>query len=634
MKKVIVNYDWRKVEYPKQPDEIVNQVLTEYQNSYDFTTSKRELFQARQKLYMWIKDQQNKIYIRLIFSVIDTLKALYNQDKPVVSFSWRQLWDNELAENINNLARFDYQEMWCEMKKDFIQQHRLFYWVWIEVFDWYDNDTKTPCYKVVNPMCRIPDINYDINYWPRYHWFELQACKSELRKEDWFFNIDELSEWENPSWLNYDKRTAVQYERLLNNDTNSWMLEIYYHYTIIEWKKYLIVLWNNKSTIIKFEEVKPVTKAEIKNCSKVDFPIIVRNYRYLEDDPYWISIPDLLEDKQSMIQLFYNLNRITAEHNAYWDMFMVDDKVIDIKQLQIPTLWPKYIKANLTLNPNPIRAVEKSRVQQSTYDMPWILKQQSSLDVWLDDRSLWVQWDSNITATENQRVQKNANLKLIYWAKLDWIAEKQFWKLWYRFYIEHFRDWSTKSFKLNNKIWSDYFNLKREDFITKENIDLEVITESELEEKKNKERMWLMATINYVLQNPESSKYSKATALRQLAILNWTPREYADIWYPPSIEELRAMWDVELLNNNEEPKEIKDLNEDHWTYIIIYQRAVDTEAKFNAIEKRKQAIMMKGNTVMQPMNVSNGTVTNQVTNNMLQQDNSQPVNATSLSLTQ
>ena len=76
------------------------------------------------------------------------------------------------------------------------------------------------------------------------------------------------------------------------------------------------------------------------------------------------------------------------------------------------------------------------------------------------------------------------------------------------------------------------------------------------------------------------------------------------------------------------------MNEDNWTYIIIYQRAVDTEAKFNAIEKRKQAIMMKGNTAMQPMNISNGTVTNQVTNNMLQQDNSRPANATGLSLTQ
>jgi len=53
------------------------------------------------------------------------------------------------------------------------------------------------------------------------------------------------------------------------------------------------------------------------------------------------------------------------------------------------------------------------------------------------------------------------------------------------------------------------------------------------------------------------------------------------------------MSDIPLLNENEDAKEILDINEDHWTYVIIYQKAQDTEAKFRAIEKRKQAIIMK-----------------------------------------
>ena len=64
------------------------------------------------------------------------------------------------------------------------------------------------------------------------------------------------------------------------------------------------------------------------------------------------------------------------------------------------------------------------------------------------------------------------------------------------------------------------------------------------------------------------------------------------IYYPPSLEELNAMSDLELLNNNEEPKPIENLQEDHRTYIIIYQRAKDTEAKFRAIQKRMEAIRM------------------------------------------
>ena len=149
-----------------------------------------------------------------------------------------------------------------------------------------------------------------------------------------------------------------------------------------------------------------------------------------------------------------------------------------------------------------------------------------------------------------------------------------------------------KSFKLNNKLGSDYYEINRDNTVTLENIDIEVITESESQDRKEKERLGLMSSINFVLQNPESSKYSKATALRQMAILNGTPAEYVDVYYPPSLEELNAMGDIALLNEDEEPKPIKDLNEDHWTYIIIYQRAKDTNAKFNAINKRLEAIRM------------------------------------------
>jgi hypothetical protein len=61
----------------------------------------------------------------------------------------------------------------------------------------------------------------------------------------------------------------------------------------------------------------------------------------------------------------------------------------------------------------------------------------------------------------------------------------------------------------------------------------------------------------------------------------------------PSPEELQAMSDVELINRNESPRMIKDLNEDHMTYIVVYQSALPTQAKWDAIEKRKQALIAK-----------------------------------------
>lgn len=59
-------------------------------------------------------------------------------------------------------------------------------------------------------------------------------------------------------------------------------------------------------------------------------------------------------------------------------------------------------------------------------------------------------------------------------------------------------------------------------------------------------------------------------------------------WIEPSLEEMQALQDLELINNNEEPAECSDVNEDHWTYINIYQYALNTKAKYDAIEKRRQ----------------------------------------------
>jgi hypothetical protein len=44
-----------------------------------------------------------------------------------------------------------------------------------------------------------------------------------------------------------------------------------------------------------------------------------------------------------------------------------------------------------------------------------------------------------------------------------------------------------------------------------------------------------------------------------------------------------------LLLNRNIPVKVTSMDEDHYTYIVIYNSAIDTPAKFSAIESRKQA---------------------------------------------
>lgn len=612
--------------YPMPKEDILLLIQRQYDDSIEWTLEKRQRFEERQKLYLNLRESwKNKVYVRYLFSVIDTLKALYFMDKPNVVFSPRKVWDEDLAQNINNLAQFDYGEMECFKKKERVQDNKFWYWAWIEVFTWFDKDTSTPQYKVVNPMCRVPDRFQNVNDWASFHWFEFEVSRWEL---DDSYDKDALDYryLKSIESLTKDKKESIEQTRLLNSKWD-YSTILYYHYFRYEYIWYLAVTTADRSELLKLEEIPAFTKAQKKNKKLRKCPVIVRNWRYLEDDPYGICVPDILEDKQMMMQLFMNLNRIKAEHEAYGDLFLFDPELVNVEDLKIPTTWRKFVKANLrSLNWwSPMMEVPKWAVKQDAYNMPWIMQQQWSIDIWLDDRSLWVSWDNNITARENQRVQKNANLKLILWAKIDWEAEKQFWQVWYWLYCANMKAWEKKEFALKTNFWQDYYSIKGDDFMTDNEVDVDILTEAEEEDKKQKRKLWLLATIQYVLQFAKS-EYSKRLAVRMLQEYNDIPKDLALTFIDPSNDEMEAWDDVQLINNNEVPPISDDaMMQDHWTYILIYQKAKDTPAKNKAIQNRKMLAIRSGQTVWQQQMPVEwwGMTQAMVTNNMLQQANKQ-----------
>ncbi len=577
--------------FPISEQDILNQVLEEKQLSHNFVDSKRDLFRERLNLYTNIADQEHKIYVRLIRSVMQTLMGLYYTDEITTKFSGRQLWDDEYAENLNNLAEFDQEEMKLPQINYDTQWNRLFYWVWIRVFDYWDEFKKVPVFKSVDPMTWYPDpLWYMDNH--RWHWFESEVADHEL-PDSIYMNISEI---EPSNSEEIDKvRSRLAESRQL--DQTDWQVipspiyTIYNHYTTIKGKQYLVTLTNNDSLIIRFEEITPVYEEE-KNEWRVSYPVILNYYEPFRWDPFWISIPDILEDKQRSSQLFFNLNRIKAEHEAWGDTFLVDTNAINnLNDLKQHTFWPKYVRANnLKDNPNPIKAVDKGSVKQDAYNMPNVIWQQATSDIWLDERSLGISPAAWMSATENQRVQKNANIKLLLNNTINQWWEKAFWKLWLRTYYEYFEFTDEKNILLNNSFWQTLITVKREDINTWSNIDIKVINKSQEDEIKEKDKLALLTIAELVLQDPAVANISRTFAKRQIAKANWLDQDKISILFPPSPEEMDARSQLILLNDNEKlnPENI-ELTEDHLTYITIYQRAMDTEAKREAIETRLQA---------------------------------------------
>jgi len=633
-------------------DEILQQVQAEYQSGYDAVSAKRTLFRERLKLY-WNVWEEDKIYVRLIYTTMRTLVALSHKDTPTVKFMGRQIWDDSRAKNLERLKDFDYEEMWLSEKKYWVQRHKYFYWTGIEVSDWYDKVTQTPKVRSISPLSWIPDPNYDPNTWYAFHWFETVANRSALTHANWYFNTWALKtdkEIEVQKYIEMNLAEERWMEDIMNDDymknhrklstsASNWhwkntKYSLYQHYTTLSnWKKYILTLANERWLLIRIQEILPVFDEEKKDPSKVEFPVVIRNWSPVPWDPFGISVPDLLEDKQKMKQLFLNLNRIKAENEALWDIFFYDPDIVEnIDDIKMPSIWPKFVEADLT-RWTPMVEANKSRVKPDAYNMPDILERQWFSDIGIDEASLWFSPTSARTATEHQRVQQNANLRLELWNRINKIAEKKFRKvLRYRMYVQYFNSKSMKIVYINNWVGLVPSELFKNDFITSSDINVKVMWDQESEEIRAKETALYMANLPMILNNPALSQASKNFAQRRVLVLWGMKEETANIVIPEIPEETQAKLDLELLNRNEDVAEVTDMNEDHMAYIIIYWQALDTKAKFKAIEARKKALLLSW---QNKTNVAEAipwseNLQSQMTSNLLAKTNSQSSDTTSL----
>lgn len=633
---------------------VQNQVMSEYNTSIDFVNDKLDLFRRRETLYIDNTNQENKVYVRLVFSTIQTLKALFSQNEIAVKFKGRRVWAEQAAQNRQNLAKFDYEEMNLGAKKDQVQDDKLTYGVAIELGDTYDQVRKCPWVLVVDPRCWIPDIYADVNRGASYHGFELKMTKYEFKASAGYFNTDEIRTDEE---IQEDLEEYVQKGKTWeearnlqaqNGVRNLWLsgdiewdnaqYSVYRHMTIFGGKKYITERANNKSLLIRFQEIKAVRDEEKKDPSLIPFPVVTRNWIEKRGDPYGVCVADILEDKQRMIQLFMNLNKIKAENEAWGDIFFYDPNVVkNIDSLKIPsTDWPRYVKADLRAGTAMVEA-PRSQVKQDAYNMPNVLSSQGMTDIGLDARTMGSSEWAQISATENQRVQKNANLRLMLGVRVNNRAEKLFWDiLWLRPYQEFFKRNDKKNIYINTGVGISPWIVQQPDFSTSNDINIEIVSKIDDDEDKNEKLTRILPLVNFALTRP-GSKYSKDKLLRDVYWRAGLTEEEANVYIDLSPEEIQAREDLELINRNEMPKQCQNPQEDHWTYVVIYQSAVNTDAKWKAIEQRMQLYMLswqaeKATQWMSQLgandNLSNTQA--QVTSNAMNQKGSAAIGAASL----
>ena len=102
----------------------------------------------------------------------------------------------------------------------------------------------------------------------------------------------------------------------------------------------------------------------------------------------------------------------------------------------------------------------------------------------------------------------------------------------------------------------------------------------------------MLALRDAFLADPNKSELAKRCFERKLYRLQGFARDEIMARVPESMEEMQAKNDLEFINRNEKPEDIQTLQEDHLTYLQIYERAKDTPAKLQAITRRRNAMLM------------------------------------------
>lgn len=621
-------------------NEIQQKVAQEYDAWAEVAMRKRPLLESYLKSYNveweamkdWDTVKSKSLYTyRNLF-----ISSLY-KNKPLVRFQGRKRWDAEYAKTWNHLLEFDYEEL----DEDTISYKKIEdevdYWIYLAVDEWWDKVTESPKKKLYSPLCWIPDPYFDIVKWFNFHWFELVLTEEELsdlyKNTEYMLTDKELEElkknlkndytaklcaWADWYWIDWIFPTVSSPLKCYS---------VYRHFTKFNNRRYLTEWANDRTLLIRCEEIEAVRSEEKKDPTTIPCPVVHSWLLPKKWDPYWLCVWDLAKDNQDSEEKIMNLLIDKVHEETFSWITVYNSDVVDWKELAHRKLWKrKYVPSKWNLENR--KVIENVNTQTSGtgdwYNLKNMIDQKATKEIWFDEQSIGV-YARTITATQSQLLQANQNVRLSTIFKIFLRWEKRYWDvLWYRSYQKNFKMKSEKNIVLNNWLWNVTYTIMWKDLDTKRDLHMTLVTELDRREQEESNKAAYMASYQPLME--VANPFWKIQLTRDYAQVMWMNDELVNSIFDYPEEYDKAMMDLELLNNNEDVAEITNMWENHKIYIQVYQQALDTKAKARAIMKRKQALILSGqanqNAMMQWMMPQwNNASTNQLVSNYISQEN-------------
>lgn len=568
---------------------IVSQIQVEYETAFEFLRPKIEEWLIRLTVYNNQKRDKSAIGDPLLFTVFQTLLASLYDDRLNVEFGPREKGDEEVAENLNITAEFDYEEM----KKNVLD----FEWDWDTAFfgngllltQEFDRERMVMKPQVIDPCTLLRDpravgFNGDANgnnacrFWGR----EISATKYEL-EDGPYFNLKELKtgrELKSLLQKAKDKRRKAQGLSEINDKEGE--LKDNAEYDLCEWythlkgKKYIVTVGNSKTKIVRLTEIK-----------EDKWPAINRKLFPNSHDWDGVSIPDLVEDKQRARAILQNLGLKSAKADVEPMYLFNEDRIKNRADLNFG--FNKFIRVTgAGAVSDAMQPMNKPAVHQQVSWVMDLLDQSAQRALATPEIQQGVISKQARTLGELELISAKVDTRYSLASKIFGWSEAEFWANWYQGYKKHFKDKIDKKMvRIAGVFGPEVRKLTRENLIGQADPDVKIESKIIAESKRIRDRNAWTGYYQIIVNNPDANR---RFADKELARLNGMRTQQIKMLFPSTLDELEAEMENELMEKGEQAR--VEIEQDHQQHIILHAKLEESDLRDEHIKMHKQAMYL------------------------------------------
>lgn len=572
--------------------QLLKQYKTERELAWWYIKPKWDEWALRLKLFNNQKRDKEAVGDNTLFTIFQTVLAELYSDFFSAHFIPREEGDEETAEAIDIVAKYDYDEM----EKDMLDYE----WDWeagffgrsLMALMQFDRENMVPVPEVWNVMTVLRDpnatsVNGDKKGKGRARFLgrEIRMTKNEMDAMDVYFNYDDLEPDGVSTKSLVDENTRITAEAAGLSDTTKFkaLKGDNQTFRLTEW----FTMWNGKRVFVTFaDDGKRVIRYE--ELEGLDIPIIDRALYPVPTSWDGVSIPDLVEDKQRARAVTTNL-ALKGVKASLHPMYLYDTTRIKNRN-DLNFGFNKFVG----VQGNPSGAVQVMPKEQIKQDVQFILETLSSgaeRSTASPDTKQGARPETEGTATRDALIDRGSDTRFSLSAKIFGWSERRFWKQWYKLYKTHFEDKiDEKTVRISGALGAKWRPFTRENLIANSDPDVKIESRAVSEAERFNKLQQFRSYFQFLGTYPEADMLY---ALRHMGELEGIPKDIIDRLLPPTIEEMRAEEENKAMREN--PNEVIEVlpTDDHKVHIQIHNKMEDTPAKFAHINAHKRAMLLQ-----------------------------------------